>query len=83
LAIRDTKGNAEAAEEAAKSLEREKVSLIYTTQTSITLAIKRATADTPIVFCAGADPVELGLVTSLQSRVEGSQAFSTETRTSP
>jgi len=64
LAIRDTKGNAEAAVEAAKSLEREKVSLIYTTQTSVTLATKRATADTAIVFCAGADPVELGLVTS-------------------
>ena len=50
LAIRDTKGSAAAAEEAAKSLEREKVSLLYTTQTSVTLATKRATADTPIVF---------------------------------
>lgn len=64
LAIRDTKGNAAAAEEAAKSLEREKVSLLYTTQTSVTLATKKATADIPIVFCAGADPVELGLVAS-------------------
>ena len=64
LTIRDTKGSTAAAEEAAKSLEREKVSLLYTTQTSVTLAAKRATADTPIVFCAGADPVELGLVAS-------------------
>ena len=64
LTIRDTKGSAAAAEEAAKSLEREKVSLLYTTQTSVTLATKRATAHTPIVFCAGADPVELGLVAS-------------------
>jgi len=64
LEIRDTKGNAAAAEDAAKSLERERVSLLYTTQTSVTLATKRATADTPIIFCAGADPVELGLVTS-------------------
>jgi putative ABC transport system substrate-binding protein len=64
LAIRDTKGSAAAAEESAKSLEREKVNLLYATQTSVTLATKRATADTPIVFCAGADPVELGLVAS-------------------
>ena len=62
LAIRDTKGNAKAAEEAAKNLEEEKVNLIYTTQTSITVLAKRATADIPIVFCAGADPVVLGLV---------------------
>ena len=64
LAIRDTKGDAKAAEEAAKNLEKEKVNLIYTTQTSVTLATKRATADIPIVFCAGADPVDLGLVES-------------------
>jgi ABC-type uncharacterized transport system substrate-binding protein len=31
LAIRDTKGNAKAAEEAAKNFEQEKVNLIYTT----------------------------------------------------
>jgi putative ABC transport system substrate-binding protein len=64
LAIRDTKGNAKAAEEAAKNLEHEKVSLIYTTQTSVTVLAKRATVDIPIVFCAGADPVILGLVES-------------------
>jgi putative ABC transport system substrate-binding protein len=64
LAIRDTKGDAKAAEEAARNLEREKVNLIYTTQTSVTLATKRATVDIPIVFCAGADPVEVGLVAS-------------------
>ena len=64
LTIQDTKGNAKVAEEAAKNLEKEKVNLIYTTQTSVTLATKRATADIPIVFCAGADPVELGLVES-------------------
>jgi putative ABC transport system substrate-binding protein len=64
MEIRDTKGNAAAAEKAAKSLEQEKVNLLYTTQTSVTLAAKRATAGTPIVFCAGADPVELGLVAS-------------------
>jgi putative ABC transport system substrate-binding protein len=64
LAIRDWKGDAKAAEEAAKNLEREKVNLIYATSTGGTIAAKRATADTPIVFCAGSDPVVLGLVES-------------------
>ncbi len=64
LAIRDTKGDVKAAEDAARNLEQEKVDLIYTTQTSVTIAAKRATADIPIVFCAGADPVVLGLVES-------------------
>ncbi len=65
LAIREVKGDLQAMEEAARTLEREKVDLIYTTQTSITIAAKRATADIPIVFCVGADPVVLGLVESL------------------
>jgi putative ABC transport system substrate-binding protein len=64
LDIRDTKGDVKLAEEAARNFEREKVDLIYTTQTSVTIAAKRATADIPIVFCAGADPVVLGLVDS-------------------
>ena len=64
LAIRDTKGDLKAAEEAARNLEQEKVNLIYTTQTYPAIAAKRATADIPIVFCAGADPVALGLVDS-------------------
>lgn len=64
LAIRDTKGDLKAAEESARNLEQEKVNLIYTTQTSVTIAAKRATVDIPVVFCAGADPVDLGLVES-------------------
>ena len=64
LTIRDTKGDAKAAEEAARNLEQDKVNLIYTTATSVTIAAKRATADIPIVFCAGTDPVDLGLVES-------------------
>jgi putative ABC transport system substrate-binding protein len=64
LAIRDMKGDVKAAEEAARNLEQEKVNLIYTTSTNVTIAAKRATADIPIVFCAGADPVTLGLVES-------------------
>jgi putative tryptophan/tyrosine transport system substrate-binding protein len=64
LAIRDTKGDAKVAEEAARNLEREKVDLIYTTSSSVTIAARRATADISIVFCAGTDPVVLGLVDS-------------------
>jgi putative ABC transport system substrate-binding protein len=64
LAIRDTKGDLKAAEEAARNLEREKVDLIFTTQTSVTIAARRATTDIPIVFCAGTDPVDIGLVDS-------------------
>jgi len=64
LVIRDTKGNAKAAEEAARNFEQEKVKLLYTTQTSVSIAAKRATSGTHIVFCAGADPIDLGLVQS-------------------
>jgi putative ABC transport system substrate-binding protein len=64
LEIRDTKGDVKTAERTAKAFEEEGVTLIYTTQTSISIAAKRATAHIPVVFCAGADPVSLGLVES-------------------
>jgi putative tryptophan/tyrosine transport system substrate-binding protein len=64
LVVRDTKGDSRAAEEAASNMEREKVDLIYTTQSSVSIAAKRTTKDIPIVFSAGSDPVVLGLVES-------------------
>jgi ABC-type uncharacterized transport system substrate-binding protein len=64
LSIRDWKGDAKLAEEAARNFEQEKVSLIYATSTNSTIAARRATADIPIIFCAGTDPVVLGLVDS-------------------
>lgn len=64
LAIRDWKGDAKAAEAAAKNFEQEKVSLIYATSTNSTIAARRATAEIPIVFCAGTDPVVVGIVDS-------------------
>jgi ABC-type uncharacterized transport system substrate-binding protein len=64
LSIRDWKGDAKMAEEAAKKFEQEKVNLIYATSTNSTVAARRVTAEIPIVFCAGTDPVVLGLVDS-------------------
>jgi putative ABC transport system substrate-binding protein len=64
LEIRDTKGNLKVAEAVARNFEQDKVDLIFTTRTSVTIAAKRATADIPIVFSAGSDPVNLGLVES-------------------
>jgi ABC-type uncharacterized transport system substrate-binding protein len=64
LAIRDTKGNAKAAEESAKNFEQEKVNLIYALGTSVITVTKAATANVPIVFCIGSDPVAMGLVES-------------------
>jgi putative ABC transport system substrate-binding protein len=64
LAIRDWKGDVKAAEEAARKLEQEKVNLIYTTSSNSAIAAKRTTTGIPIVFCAGTDPVVLGLVES-------------------
>ena len=64
LHIRDTKGDLEAVGEAARNLLQEKVNLIYVVPTSVATRVKRATADIPIVFCVGTDPVKAGLVES-------------------
>ena len=64
LAIRDWQGDAKVAEEAARNFEQEKIDLIYTTSTNSTITARRATTEIPIVFCAGTDPVVVGLVDS-------------------
>jgi putative ABC transport system substrate-binding protein len=71
----------QAVEEAAKDLERGKVDLIYTVATSVTIAAKRATVHTPIVFFAGSDPVAAGLVESFAhpgGRLTGVHSLSTD-----
>ena len=62
LTIKDTQGDAKAAEEAAKIFEQEKVSLIYAIASSVIKAVKEATQNVPIVFTIGSDPVEIKLV---------------------
>jgi ABC-type uncharacterized transport system substrate-binding protein len=64
LEVRDAKGDPAAVEEAARSLERDKVNLIFVISTSVTTKVKRATTEVPIVFAVGADPVAAGLVES-------------------
>ena len=64
LDIRDTRGDLNAVEEAAKNLEREKVNLIYAVTTTVATAVKNVTSKSPIVFAVGSDPVGSGLVQS-------------------
>lgn len=64
LEMRDLKGDRKMEEDAARSLERQKVDLIYAIPTNIAASAKRATTSTPIVFAVGSDPVATGLVDS-------------------
>ncbi len=66
LRVRDAKGDLKAVETAAQGLESERVDLIFSLATSVTLAVKRATKSVPIVFYAGTDPVSVGLVESFR-----------------
>jgi putative ABC transport system substrate-binding protein len=80
LHVRDVKGDPKSVETAARSLESEKVDLIYSVATSVTVAVKRATESVPIVCYAGNDPVAAGLVKSFAKpggRVTGIYSRST------
>jgi putative ABC transport system substrate-binding protein len=85
LHVRDTKGDLKSVEAAARSLEEQKVDLIYVLGTSVTLAAKRATKSVPIVFYVGTDPVAVGLVESFRKpggRLTASTASSRTSRRS-
>src|SRR5258706_5652588 len=64
LDVRDAKGDLKAAEDAARSLEREKAKIIYALASAAAAAVKKATTEVPIVFNVGSDPVAAGLVES-------------------
>ena len=69
LLLRNAVGDVAAAEAAARALERdEKVEVIVALGTTTARAARRATAEVPIVFAIGDDPVAAGLVDALPAR---------------
>jgi putative ABC transport system substrate-binding protein len=64
LEIRDLSGDPTAGEAAARSLEKEKVDVIFAAATSVANRVKRGTSKVPIVFAVGSDPVVAGLIES-------------------
>jgi len=81
LSIQDWNGDASKAKAAARKFQQEKVNLIYTTSTNSTIAARQTTADIPIVFCVGTDPVVVGLVDSFAhpgGRLTGAYTPSTD-----
>jgi putative ABC transport system substrate-binding protein len=64
LEVRDAKGDIKAIEETARRFESDGVRLIHCVSTTVTTAVKRATSNVPVVFCAGTDPILTGLVGS-------------------
>lgn len=81
LDVHDARGDLAAIEETARRLGRERPALLYTVASSVTAAVKRATADLPIVFCVGSDPVTQGFVESFAKpggRLTGVHYLSTD-----
>ena len=66
LHLRDVKSDVKLVAAEARGLEQEKVDLIYSVGSSITIPAKEATKSVPIVFYVGTDPVATGLVASLR-----------------
>jgi putative ABC transport system substrate-binding protein len=64
LHVRDTRGSPREVETAAKQLASERVDVLFTVTTSVTMAARKATQDVRIVFALGSDPVRFGLVKS-------------------
>jgi len=81
LDIRDMHGELKAVEQEARSLEQQQVALIYTLSTSVSVAAKRGTEKTPIVFVAGTNPVVVDLVETIRrpgGRLTGVQFRATD-----
>jgi putative tryptophan/tyrosine transport system substrate-binding protein len=82
LLLRNVRGDAAAAEAAARALERDdKVDVIVAISTTAARAAKRATAEVPIVFATGEDPVAAGIVDSIATpsgRLTGFHFFASD-----
>jgi putative ABC transport system substrate-binding protein len=64
IEYRSADGGAERLSELAGNLVRREVTVIFALGPAAAVAAKRATSTIPIVFVSGADPVEIGLVSS-------------------
>jgi putative ABC transport system substrate-binding protein len=65
LEIHDMHGELGTVEQEARTLEQQQIALLYTLSTSVSVAAKRGTSRTPIVFVAGTNPVDVDLVDSI------------------
>ena len=65
LDVTETGGDLAAAERAGREFERQGLPIVFAMPSSVAVAVKRATTRVSIVFVAGSDPIDVGLVESL------------------
>ena len=65
LDVTETGGDLPAAERGGRDFERQGVPIVFAMPSSVAVAVKRATGRVSIVFVAGSDPIDVGLVDSL------------------
>jgi putative ABC transport system substrate-binding protein len=65
LDVKETGGEIAAAEQAGRDFERQGLPILFAMPSSVAVGVKQATSRVSIVFVAGSDPIEVGLVESL------------------